>query len=259
MSEYLTTLHGKVAYIGFVHLQGLETEFAQNIVNERLTNGRYRGLADFMERLHPKMEQMTILIRSGAFMFTGKSKPSLLWEAHAYNGKMSSYRNKFHGMRGLVQETQFRISHDTFGTQYAGYQLPVMQSQPLEDAYDEIELFGFPVTMTWFDMLKTRFRGEVLAKDMLQHVGNQYRMLGHLVSLKYVKTSKGELMHFANFLDATGDVFDATVFPNVLKTYPFQGNGTYLMLGKIVEEFGHPSIEIQKLAKMEIQSDPRAK
>ena len=259
MSGYLTTLYGRVAYIGFVHLQGLEIEFAQNIVNERLANGKYRGLADFMERLHPKMEQMTILIRSGAFMFTGKSKPSLLWEAHAYNGKMSSYRNKFHGMRGLVQETQFRISHDTFGTQYVDYQLPAMQTRPLEDAYDEIELFGFPVTMTWFDMLKTRFRGEVLTKDMLQHVGNQYRMLGHLVSLKYVKTSKGELMHFANFLDANGDVFDATVFPNVLKTYPFQGNGTYLMLGKIVEEFGHPSIEIQKLAKMEIKSDPRAK
>ena len=248
MSEYLTTLHGRVAYIGFVHMQGLETELAQNIVNERLANGKYRGLSDFMERLHPKMEQMVILIRSGAFAFTGKSKPMLLWEAHANNAKMSSYRNKFHGMRGCL-----------FGPQNVDYQLPAMQSQPLEDAYDEIELFGFPVTMTWFDMLKTRFRGEVLAKNMLQHVGNQYRMLGHLVSLKYVKTSKGDLMHFANFLDANGDVFDATVFPNILKMYPFQGNGTYLMLGKIVEEFGHPSIEVMKIAKMEILPDPRAK
>ena len=259
MSEYLTSLHGKVAYIGFVHLQGLEAEFAQSIVNERITNGKYRGLADFMERLHPKMEQMTILIRSGAFMFTGKSKPTLLWEAHAYNGKMSSYRNKFHGMRGLVQETQFRFSHDTFGMQNHDYQLPVMNTQPLEDAYDEIELFGFPVTLTWFDMLKTRFRGEVFAKNMMQHVGNQYRMIGRLVSLKYVKTCKGDLMHFANFLDANGDVFDATIFPNVLKMYPFQGDGIYLMLGKIVEDFGHPSIEVQKIAKMEIKEDPRAK
>lgn len=255
MSEYLTSLHGKVAYIGFVHLQGLEAEFAQSIVNERITNGKYRGLADFMERLHPKMEQMTILIRSGAFLFTGKSKPTLLWEAHAYNGKMSSYRNKFHGMRGLVQETQFRFSHDTFGTQNHDYQLPVMNTQPLEDAYDEMELFGFPVTLTWFDMLKTRFRGEVFAKNMMQYVGNQYRMLGRLVSLKYVKTCKGDLMHFANFLDANGDVFDATIFPNVLKMYPFQGDGIYLMLGKIVEEFGHPSIEVQKMAKMEIKEN----
>ncbi len=255
MSEYLTSLHGKVAYIGFVHLQGLEAEFAQSIVNERITNGKYRGLADFMERLHPKMEQMTILIRSGAFLFTGKSKPTLLWEAHAYNGKMSSYRNKFHGMRGLVQETQFRFSHNTFGMQNHDYQLPVMNTQPLEDAYDEMELFGFPVTLTWFDMLKTRFRGEVFAKNMLQNVGKQYRMLGKLVSLKYVKTSKGELMHFANFLDANGDVFDATIFPNVLKMYPFQGDGIYLMLGKIVEEFGYPSIEVQKMAKMEIKEN----
>ena len=246
MSECLTTLHGKTAYIGFVHLQGLEAEFAQAIVSERLTSGRYRGLADFMERLRPKMEQMVILIRSGAFAFTGKGKPALLWEAHAYHGKMSSYRNKFHGMRGLIQTPD-------------DFRLPAMKTEPLEDAYDEIELFGFPVTLTWFDMLKTRFRGEVFAKNMMQHVGSQHRMLGHLVSLKYVKTSKGELMHFANFLDANGDVFDATVFPNVLKTYPFQGNGTYLMLGKITEEFGHPSIEVQKLAKMEILPDPRAK
>ena len=149
-------------------------------------------------------------------------------------------------MRGLIQTPD-------------DFRLPAMRSDPLEDAYDEIELFGFPVTLTWFDMLKTRFRGEVFAKNMMQHVGSQHRMLGHLVSLKYVKTSKGELMHFANFLDANGDVFDATVFPNVLKTYPFQGNGTYLMLGKITEEFGHPSIEVQKLAKMEILPDPRAK
>lgn len=254
MSEYLTTLYGKVAYIGFVHLQGLEAEFAQNIVNERFTNGKYKNLPDFMERLHPKMEQMVILIRSGAFAFTGKSKPTLLWEAHAYNGKMTSYRNKFHGMRDLVQETQFRFVNNGFGSQHTDYQLPAMLSSPLEDAYDEIELFGFPVTMTWFDMLKTRFRGEVFAKNMLQNVGKQYRMLGKLVSLKYVKTSKGELMHFANFLDANGDVFDATVFPNTLKIYPFQGDGMYLILGKIVEEFGHPSIEVQKMAKMEIQA-----
>ena len=254
MSENLTTLHGNVAYIGFVHLQGLEAELAQNIVNERLTNGKYKNLSDFMERLRPKMEQMVILIRSGAFAFTGKSKPTLLWEAHAYNGKMTSYRNKFHGMRGLVQETQFRFVNNGFGVQVTDYQLPSLQSQPLEDAYDEIELFGFPVTMTWFDMLKTRFRGEVFAKNMLQNVGKQYRMLGKLVSLKYVKTSKGELMHFANFLDANGDVFDATVFPNTLKIYPFQGDGMYLILGKIVEEFGHPSIEVQKMAKMEIQA-----
>ncbi len=246
VSEYLTTLHGKVAYMGFVHFQGLEAEFAQNIVNERIANGKYKNIADFMERLRPKMEQMVILVRGGAFAFTGKPKPTLLWEAHAYNGKMSSYRNKFHGMRGLVQEA------------LPDYQLPAMSSRPIEDAYDEIELFGFPVTLTWFDMLKTGFRGEILAKDMMQNIGKNHRMLGHLVSLKYVKTCNGDLMHFANFLDASGNVFDATVFPNVLKTYPFQGNGTYLMLGKIVEEFGHPSIEVQKLAKLEIQSDPRS-
>lgn len=252
MSEYMTTLYGKLAYIGFVHLQGMEADFAQNIVRERLANGKYRNMIDFMARLHPKMEQMVILIRSGAFLFTGKSKPELLWEAHVFNGKMNRYRNKFipefNGMQARI-----------FESQDIDCKLPAIKTQPVEDAYDEIELLGFPVSMTWFDMLKTRFRGEIFARNMSQHIGSQYRMLGRLVSLKSVRTCKGELMHFANFLDANGDVFDATVFPNVLKNYPFQGDGIYLMLGKITEEFGHPGIEIQKLAKMEIQSDPREK
>lgn len=252
---YLTSLSGKVAYIGFVHLQGIESGFAQNIVDERVGNGAYRDVADFMERLNPKMEQVVILIRSGAFAFTGKTKAALMWEAYAYNGKMSGSRNKYHGMRGLVQETQFRISHDSFGTQDVDFQLPQMKSNQLGDAYDEIELLGFPVTMTWFEMLKTRFRGEIFARDMMKGVGRQFRMLGHLVSLKYVKTSRGELMHFANFIDAYGEVFDAVVFPDVLKVYPFQGNGTYLLLGKIVEEFGHPTLEVVKMAQMERRQD----
>jgi len=61
-------------------------------------------------------------------------------------------------------------------------------------------------------------------------------------------------MHFASFLDHTGEFFDTTHFPQSLKHYPFKGYGVYLILGKVVEEFGFPSIEVEKMAKLPIKS-----
>jgi DNA polymerase-3 subunit alpha len=46
-------------------------------------------------------------------------------------------------------------------------------------------------------------------------------------------------------------------FPDSLKKYPYKGYGIYLMLGKIVEEFGFPSIEIEKMVRMPVKADPR--
>jgi DNA polymerase-3 subunit alpha len=34
--------------------------------------------------------------------------------------------------------------------------------------------------------------------------------------------------------------------------------GVYLILGKVVEEFGFPSIEVDKMALLPVNADPRA-
>ena len=64
-------------------------------------------------------------------------------------------------------------------------------------------------------------------------------------------------MHFGAFLDAEGEFFDTVNFPDSLKKYPFRGYGVYLVLGKVVEEFGFPSIEVEKMARLNIREDPR--
>ncbi|MBA4321191.1 MAG: hypothetical protein C0408_00090, partial [Odoribacter sp.] len=79
----------------------------------------------------------------------------------------------------------------------------------------------------------------------------------HLVTIKYIKTIKKEWMNFGCFIDAEGDFFDSTHFPQSLKNYPFKGSGTYLLLGKIVEDFGYPSLEVEKLAKLPVKRDIR--
>jgi DNA polymerase-3 subunit alpha len=64
-------------------------------------------------------------------------------------------------------------------------------------------------------------------------------------------------MNFGSFIDERGEFFDSVHFPLSLGSYPFRGSGTYLILGKIVEEFGFPSIEVQKLARLPYRPDPR--
>lgn len=240
-SKYKTYIKGKNIYTGFIHVARLESKTGKRIVEERERNGQYTGLEDFIRRVDPGMEQLILLVRTGVFRFTGKSKSKLLWEAH------------------LLQKTGKALPKDLrlFEGQRKQFKLPKLVHDPLEDAYDEIELLDFPVSMSYFDMLQTSFRGEVQACDFNHLVGKKIKVVGLLVTIKYVKTVKGELMHFATFLDPSGEMFDTTHFPDGLKKYPFRGHGIYLILGKVVEESGYASIEVQKMAKLPFRPDPR--
>jgi len=239
-STYKTTIYGKDIYLGFIHILSIEEKLAISIEEIRNTGGPFSDLNDFVERVCPGLEQVILLIRTGAFRFTGKKKAVLLWEAH-----MMMNRNKQESIRPLFTQPIRKFT------------LPDLVHGTLDDTYDEIELIGFPVTVSWFDMLETSFRGEIMARDMINHVGKKVRMIGHLVTIKYVKTIKKDWMNFGCFIDSEGDFFDTTHFSQSLKNYPFKGGGTYLILGKIVEEFGYASLEVEKLAKLPVKPDKR--
>jgi DNA polymerase III alpha subunit len=240
-SEQFTCIHGSDIYLGFAHVLNLEEELIHSILSERTRNGLFADLEDFTRRVSIGKEQIVILIRIDAFRFTGKTKKQLLWEAHML----------------LVKSGKTDPDPTLFEIKTRKYSLPDLEQSRLEDAYDEIELLGFPVTMSRFDMLSSSFRGEIMARDMIKYLGKKVRMVGDLVSLKNVITIKKEWMHFGAFLDMKGDFFDVVNFPDTLKKYPYKGYGVYLILGKVVEEFGFPSIEVEKMAKLPVRSDPR--
>ena len=237
-----TRISGKVIFIGFVHVQNLEQSVISGIVNERQQHGSFSSLSDFIERTAITKEQLVILIRLGALRFTGTSKAELLWKAHMLLNKTVP-----------VAKTKA-----LFEAKPREFNLPKLEQSVLGDAWDEIELLGFPVSLTAFDLLQTNFRGEITAKEMMNHLGKTVRMLGRLVTIKYVRTIRNEIMHFGTFTDVQGEFFDTVHFPPSLKNYPFRGDGVYLILGKVVEEFGFPSLEVEKMAKMPFQANPKA-
>jgi DNA polymerase III alpha subunit len=241
-SDYKTTIYGDRIYVGFIHIQHLENKLGLRIVEERSIHGMFADLEDFIQRVHPGLEQLVLLIRTGALRFTGISKSRLLWDAHLFFGKSK---------RTITQSALFSPPKRNFT-------LPHLEHSVIEDAYDEIELIGFPVSIKYFDLLKTPFRGEVMAREMAANSGKTVRMMGELVARKFTKTKTGQIMNFGTFIDVEGEFFDTTHFPKTLDQWPFRGHGVYLLLGKIDEEFGFQSMVVEKMAKLPIVSDPRS-
>lgn len=239
-STVKTCIYGSDVFIGFVHIANLEGRIADTIVAERKNNGAYKSLDDFVCRIPAGIEQLVILIRLDAFRFTGKTKKELLWEAHL--------------LLGNSREPDMPM---LFAEKPKEFRLPQLEQTRLEDAYDEMELLGFPVTLSNFDMLETSYRSNITAHQLLQYTGKKIRLLGNLVTIKYVHTVKGEWMHFGCFLDMQGEFFDTVNFPNSLKQYPFRGYGVYLIMGTVTEEFGFPSITVEKMARLPYRKDPR--
>ncbi len=239
-STYKTTIYGTDIYLGFIHIMSLEYNLAQSIEEIRNSGGPFTGLDDFVARACPGLEQLILLIRAGAFRFTGKKKSVLLWEAHM-----------------MINKSKQEETRPLFSPPVKDFTLPELVHALTDDVYDEIELFGFPVTMSWFDMLQTSFRGEITASEMPDCIGKKVRMVGHLVTVKYIKTVKNDWMNFGCFIDMNGNFFDTTHFARSLKDWPFKGSGTYLIMGTVVEEFGFPSIDVEKMAKLPVKPDQR--
>ena len=210
------------------------------IPEERKLNGDYESLENFTKRIPIGIETLQILIFIGAFRFTGKQKHELLIEARFL---LANNKTVFK-QATLLDEPQ------------KNYQLPEINRNPFEDAFDEIEILGFPVSYSPFDLLQTKYRGTVMAKDLIKYHKKQVKMLAYLISRKHVPTKRGT-MFFGTWIDAEGEYFDTAHFSDFLAQYPFQGGGCYLLLGTVEVDFHFPTITIHKMAKMPFIPDPR--
>ncbi|CAL2092612.1 DNA polymerase III subunit alpha [Tenacibaculum sp. 190524A05c] len=239
-SEYIAVIKGKDIYLGFMFLQSFETKTAIKIINERVNNGRFLSLDDFIERVPISIEQITILIKIDAFRDFGKHKRELLWEAHMKINK--------------VTFDEFNIS--LFQVERAAYEIPKLTSTQLENAFDEIELLGFPLSNP-FNLLVDKNLSTFRMKNLVNYIGKIIVIEGYLVTVKKTKTSKGKQMFFGTFLDVDGDFIDSVHFPPVAQKYPFRGKGIYRITGKVMEEFDCITVETTMMERLAIVEDPR--
>ncbi len=233
-SDELTSINGRDVYIGLIHVQNLEKETKEVILKQRSWQGSYISLQDFIERTSVSIEQLNILIRVGALRFTGKSKKALLWEANFLQKKMQ--RVSMH-------------SEKLFKEPIIEFKLPALTHEPYEDALDEIELLGFPLSDP-FELVDADCKNYIPSRLFEKHIGETIDVLGYYITEKPVRTIKGEYMCFGTFLDSNGEWIDSVHFPDSAEKYPLAGKGFYHMRGKVMDEFGVYSVDVGWMKKV---------
>ena len=88
-------------------------------------DGLFSSLENFIDRVALSVDQLSLIIRVGAFRFTAYSKHQLLWKAHLLTSKST------------LSETP-----KLFSTQENQYEIPVLNSNNIEQAFEELELLG---------------------------------------------------------------------------------------------------------------------
>ncbi|SHO60592.1 DNA polymerase III subunit alpha [Algoriphagus zhangzhouensis] len=240
-SEYLTRITGKTVFLGLIHMKYLEKKTVEKLLTERRSNGPFLSLEDFVSRVEISLEQLIILIRVTAFRFTGKTKQELLWEAHFLQNK----RKAVVGPQDLFRSQKAPIA---FGKKPP--EVPTLDETDIrQEILDQIDILEFPLDSP-FHLIKDQSIQGIKACEMTQYLGKQITILGYLVTVKYTRTVKGDVMHFGTFLDRDGDWIDTVHFPPVAKKYPFKGRAIYKIQGKVVEEFDFYSIEVNALERM---------
>ena len=242
-------------FLGLGNVKSLNEASVALILDERRKNGPYTDLEDLLKRVPLGLEQARILVRVGALRSTGRSKPQLLWDVAL-----------------LHRPATVRTSGDLFITKVEEPRLPDLQHFPLADAYDELDLLGFPLCDP-FEMValpealgpggeggsSIAHNGSptIFKRDMAAYVGKRVQMLGYMIHVKATDTHHGQRMSFGSFIDPAGDFWDSTQFPDVAERYTFRGRGVYRFIGVVEEEFGHNSLRTESLEKLPWRPDPR--
>lgn len=243
-SQRLTCIKGDTIYLGFIHIKSLERKVTRAFLEEREKNGPYLSFEDFTDRNYLSLEQLTLLIRACAFDDFTLNKKKLIVKANLMIHK-SEYANSDHPP-----------PLELFTFPRKRWTLPDLHYDPIENAYDDIELMGFPL-INPFELIVEKIDDKIKARDMAKYHKRMIIMYGYLVTIKSTVTIKKDRMQFGTFLDSEGYFFDTTHFPDSIRRYPFVGRGVYRIKGKVTSDFGFYSLEVIAIQKLGILSDPR--
>ncbi|MFI5172220.1 MAG: DNA polymerase III subunit alpha [Chitinophagales bacterium] len=234
-----TVIYGDIIYLGFVHVKGLENKIIDDIVTERTKSGDYIDMNDFLLRISINLEQLEILITINAFRFSGISKRELLIDAYS----------RFNKTKKTVPAKELFNNENP-----VPYQFPELHHDWREDAWDEINLLGFPLCNPFSliddDIIKNR--KFVFVKDFPKFVGHQVEIIGYYITTKPTSTKHGEPMHLGTFLDENADWLDTAHFPASAKKYRFTGKGCYLLKGRIQESFNAYTLIVSEMVFLKI-------
>jgi len=234
-SDLECSLEGQAVRIGLLSLAGLSEKTTERIVEQRRERP-FLDLWDFLSRVQARRDEVENLIRVGAFDFTTRSRPALLWSLYL----------EYEQARKRRGDALFRNK---------GSCVPppcVPDFSEREKARDEWRLLGMsttrhPLEWNWGAMRREGIRR---SSEMPFFLRKRVLLAGIVAARKSTTTLKGDPMGFVSLDDLDG-LFEVTLFPG---EYPdlgriFTDRGPYLVEGQVGDQYGALSVTAHRVRR----------
>ena len=242
-SDYEYRGKNNTVRIGFIAIKNFEQDSSDIIINERIKNGIFLSLKDFLQRTNLSFIQAEILIKCGAMDCFKKTRPNLLRYLDIYfnNKKLNDSING-----NLFANEQSKLEQEAITDRQFSIE---------EICICEYESFGYMVTKHPLQLFKDEIKtiNVVDSSNMQNYHNRKVKMIGWYMASKRILTSKGEVMKFLSLEDLTG-TFEAVLFPKTYQVYAEQtlSMGPYLVEGKVDAENG-ANIIVERLSVFSVE------
>lgn len=185
-----------VVYYPLSRIKGLGHRFSKRWEAE-LKRATFSDFDDFLARALPESSDLLLLAKSGALGCFFENRFEAVWEAEHYDRKSYVERSE----RLLVPDPNRG-------------EFPFKKADWTVFARWEVELLGYPVSMTPFELwLDGIDRVSTVTLSQLEDfVGREVEVVGIIVSVRNFVAVNGKAMKFVSIADETG-IAEITLFP----------------------------------------------
>ncbi len=242
---------GKKFYYALGGIKAVGYEAISNIINERIKNGKFVSIDDFLKRVNPKdinKLQLEGLVKAGAFDSMNENRQSLLKSIPNFISKSKNFfENKSANQIDLFGETQDEINDITF---------KINDWEFDERLSKEFEAVGFFISDHPLNQYREVFEDYKII-DYQKFVNNteikETNIAVTLLKIQERKTSKGNSYAVLKLSDLTS-VFELFIFSDLLelnREILKEGNSFILTIIKSVNEDNRfTRINVQKIASL---------
>ncbi len=232
------TVENGAMRIGLGQLKDLSAEFMKKILNQREQGGLFKDFFDFLQRTSPRLAEARILIRSGSLdsISGGLTRPQLFWAFFRLDKGNTLFR------------------HPPIPHSIGDYS----ESRKL---LDQVHTLGLLVSLHPLSLFRRRIAHAVIqtkavcfisSREIPRHVNRRVTLAGLWVTGKEVITRKSKSMVFVSFEDSYS-IFETVFFPASFNRFSplFDGGGLFILSGKVEEDSGSYSVNVDKLIRVE--------
>lgn len=212
-----TKVGDKIIRFGLKAVKNVGHNVVKSIVEERKTNGAFKSVTDFLERVNSKdlnKKSLESLIKCGALDVFGERNQLLSALEVMLNMARESQKNKENGQVSLFSDQPTMI--------VPSFQLPsVVPAEKKELLGWEKELLGLYISEHPLKAYQKQLAGKTInCKSVSKnHAGTRIKIGGIINKIKRINTRNGKPMLFVEIEDMTGRL-EVLVFPNMLEKSP---------------------------------------